>query len=127
MIQKDKNRDLILSLIRDISGQIKTKELFQLYTNDILLVNEFLFYEKIMPKYQIIPDEITTETDRVILCARITGRHTEKIRDISATNNNIEIQVIIGFHVSRGKISSHWFVTDKIELMKQLGIPLKIG
>ena len=127
MLKKNKNRDLIISMIRDISGQKKTKKLLRSYTNDNLLVSEFLFYEKIVPKFQIIPDEITTESDRVILCARIIGRHTGEVNKLSATNHNIESQVIIGFHISRGKISNHWFVTDKIELMKQLGISLIIG
>ena len=46
------------------------------FTDDPELIEHILLFEKLIPKYELITDEITTEDNRVIVKARACGKHT---------------------------------------------------
>ena len=122
MSRTNKNRQFILNYYQTVSGSEKTEVLMKQFTTDSKLIEHVLFFEKLFPKYELLTDEITTEGDRVIIQGRKKGKHTGKIKGVPPTNKTVEIPFAIGYRVENQKIINHWFVTDQMELLEQLGL-----
>ena len=118
----ERNRQFILEYFNAISGVEKTKDLLTEFVDDILLIDQILFFERLVPQYELIVDEITAEENRVIVRARARGIHAGEIEGIPATGKTIEIPFAIGYHIKSYKIINHWFITDQMQLLDQLGM-----
>ena len=113
------NRQFILSYYEAISGVEKTMSLIGHFTADTKLIDHVLFFEKMFPSYQVIPDEITTEGDRVIVQGRRRGNRRMK-GEVLPTEKSVEIPFAMGYRIEDQKIVDHWFITDRMELFEQL-------
>lgn len=122
MDRSEKNRRFILEFYKVINGTEKTKQLLALYISDIKLTDHLIFLEMLFPRFSLIPEEITTENDRVIVRAQLKGKHTGTVEGICPTQNNINTTFAAGYRIEHKKIIDHWFISDQIELMKQLGL-----
>jgi predicted ester cyclase len=111
-----KNRQFILRYYRAISGIQKDRELLQHFIADSHLIEHLLYFESLFPAFELIPDEITTEGERVI----VQGRRKACQTGYSATKKTIEIPFAMGYQVKDDKIIGHWFITDQMELLEQL-------
>jgi predicted ester cyclase len=119
MRRTTQNRQFILSYYEAISGVEKTMSLIGHFTADPKLIDHVLFFEKMFPSYQVIPDEITTEGDRVIVQGRRRGNRSMK-GEVLPTEETVEIPFAMGYRIEDQKIVDHWFITDRMELFEQL-------
>lgn len=122
MARSEKNRQLILSFYKTINGAEKNKELLAHFTSDPKLIEHLLFLEELLPKFSLNPQEITAEQDRVIVRANLTGKHTGKVEGIEPTQKTVKTVLATGYKIEKNKIVDHWFITDEMELINQLGI-----
>ena len=120
MRQTNQNRQLILDYYAATSGVKKTEKLMRRFTTDDRLIAHVLQFDNMFPSYQVIPDEITTEEDRII----VQGRRRGKLRRIQGEGlpkeKTIEIPFAMGYRIRDHKIVDHWFLTDQMELLEQL-------
>ena len=121
MIDLDKNKDFVLEYFAAISGKDKTSDTLDKYMVDVVLRDHILFFETIFPKYELIADEITAESNRVVVLARFKGKHEGDFNGIPATYKNVNFKFSIGYIMEKGLIVDHWMIADQATLMEQLG------
>jgi hypothetical protein len=122
MEQERKNKAFIINYFNDISGVDKTRELLEHYIEDEDLIGHIIFFEAAFPKYELFIDEMTAETNRVVLTARIEGKHLGALGDIPATGREANFFFVIRYEIENEKIISHWMLADQMRLMEQLGV-----
>jgi len=126
MAKREKNRQFILEFYKAINGIVKTTEILARFISDPILSDRLLFLEKLFPKFRLIPEEITTEQDRVIVRANLNGKHTGEVEGILPTKNIVNTVFAISYRIENKKIVDHWFITDHMELIKQLGLATRL-
>jgi len=117
-----KNKEFIISYYNAISGVRKPIELCQKFTSDQRLVDNIQFWDSVFPAYELFADEIIAEGNRVVVRARMRGKHEGTLNEIPPTNKNIELPFVIGYEVERDRIISYWLVADQMLLLEQLGV-----
>lgn len=122
MAKSEKKRQFILRFYKAINGAKKNKELLSQFTTDPKLIEHLLFLEELLPKFSLNPQEITTEQERVIVRAILTGKHTGKVEGIEPTQKTVKTVFATGYKIEKNKIVDHWFITDEMVLIKQLGL-----
>ena len=122
MEQQKKNKEFIIRYFNAISGVTKTKELVAQFTTDEELMKHIAFFDAVFPKYEIFADEMTAEDNRVVVRARVKGRHEGEFNGIPPTYRVIELSSVISYEIENGKIVHHWLIADQMALMEQLGI-----
>ncbi|MBY0435457.1 MAG: ester cyclase [Cyclobacteriaceae bacterium] len=122
MDQTKKNKEFVIEYFNAISGVTKTSELCEKYMTDQGLIEHILFFDGAFPKYEMFIDEITGEGARVIVRARIKGKHSGELNGIPATGKEVLFPFVIGYEIEKQKIISHWLIADQMMLMEQLGV-----
>jgi predicted ester cyclase len=122
MSQVNKNKELVLEYLNSLSGVTKTPEGLSRFVDDEELRNHILFFDAVLPKYEFIADEMTAEGDRVVLKARVKGRHEGEFNGIPPTHKQVEFGVAICYTIENNKIVNHWMIADLATLMEQLGV-----
>jgi predicted ester cyclase len=122
MERAEKNRRFILRFYKTLSGKVKSEKKLSKFTHDPQLISRLLFFEALFPTFQLIADEITCEENRVIVKARIKGKHTGTAENIPPTFRVVEMPFVIGYRVEDDRIIDHWYITDQMELLEQLGM-----
>ena len=105
-----------------ISGVPKPIELCERFIEEQRLIDNIQFWDGVFPKYELFADEIIAEGNRVVVRARMTGRHEGTLNGIPPTFKNIDLPFVIGYEVENGKIVHHWLFADQVLLMEQLGV-----
>ena len=121
MEQQKQNKEFIIRYFNAVSGVSKTKELLEKYTTDEELIGHIGFFDMVFPKYEIFADELTAEGNRVVVRARLKGRHEGEFNGILPTHRNIEFPFVVSYEIENGKIAHHWLIADQMSLMEQLG------
>ena len=122
MNQAMKNKEFILQYYNTLSGAIKTPELLQQFINDPILIETITFFDGAFPKYEMTAEEMTSEGNRVVVRARMKGRHEGTWEGIMPTHRQVEFPVVVSYEIVDNKIVTHWLVADQTLLMEQLGI-----
>ena len=122
MDQTKKNKEFIVGYINALSGVIKTRELLEQYITDQGLIEHILFFDSVFPRYDGLIDEITGEGNRVIVRARMKGKHEGELNGIPPTHKEVEFPFVVGYEIEKNKIISHWLIADQMMLMEQLGV-----
>ena len=117
-----KNKEFILSYFNAMRGAKKTRALMEKYIADTHLIEHIEFFDTVFPMYEVFPDEITAEGNRIVVKARLKGRHEGELNGIPPTYKNVEFPFAIGYEIANGKIVSHWLIADQMILMEQLGV-----
>jgi predicted ester cyclase len=120
MNKLSENKDLILRYGEALSKE-KTLETCQKFTTDQELIEHIQFFESVFPNYQVFPDEMIAEGNKVVMRARLTGRHEGEFQGIPPTHKDIEFPFVIMYQIENGKIVDHWLIADQMTLMEQLG------
>lgn len=116
------NKAFIQDYFNSISGVNKTPELVSQFTEDQELLNHIAFFDAAFPKYKLHADEITAEENRVVVRARIEGKHEGEFNGIPPTFKEIEIPFVIGYEIENSKIVNHWMVADQLQVLELLGV-----
>lgn len=122
MDQAKKNKAFIVRYFNAISGVPKTEDLLVGYITDDKLMNHIQFFESAFPKYEMLIDEMTAEGNRVVVRARVKGRHEGELSGIPATLKEIEVPFVISYEIQDEKIIGHWLLADQMMVMEQLGV-----
>ena len=122
MNQAIKNKEFILEYLNALSGKDKTSEILAQYITDQALIEHIIFFDGAFPKYEILVEEMTAEGNRVVVRARIIGKHEGQFGDIMPSNRKIDLPFVVTYTIENRKIISHWLVADQMALMEQLGV-----
>jgi len=117
-----KNKEFIMTYYNAISGVLKPIELCERFIAEQRLIDNIQFWDGVFPKYELFADEIIAEGNRVVVRARMTGRHEGILHGIPPTFKTIDLPFVIGYEVENGKIVHHWLFADQVLLMEQLGV-----
>jgi len=117
-----KNKQFVLDYFNAISGVKKTEDLIDMYMNDDELKHHILFFDTIFPNYELLTDEVTAEANRVIVLARLRGKHEGEMNGIPPTYKMVEFPFAIGYIIDNNKIVDHWMIADQAVLMEQLQV-----
>jgi predicted ester cyclase len=122
MEQLRKNKQLVIEYFNAISGVRKTRALMEKYLADEHLIEHIEFFDSVLPAYEIFADEMTAEGNRVVVRARVKGRHEGVLNGILPTYKEVDLPFSIGYEIENNKIISHWMILDQMMLMEQLGV-----
>ncbi len=122
MNQAMNNKAFVLEYLNAISGKEKTLEVCAHYITDQALTEHILFFDAAFPKYEILADEMTAEGNRVVVRARLIGKHEGQFGDIMPSYRTIDLPFVVTYTIENRKIVSHWLVADQMALMEQLGV-----
>jgi predicted ester cyclase len=67
-------------------------------------------------------EDIIVENDKGAVRMRLRGVHTGDYMGIPPTKKEVDSTVISIVRIENGKVVERWNVTDRLEVMKQLGI-----
>jgi predicted ester cyclase len=122
MEQLRKNKQLVIEYFNALSGVRKTRALMEKYLSDDHLIEHIEFFDSVFPAYEIFADEMTTEGNRVVVRARLKGRHEGVLNGILPTYKEVDFPFAIGYEIENNKIISHWLIADQMILIEQLGV-----
>ena len=122
MNQSAKNRTFVLEYFDALSGKDKTREILAHYITDQALIEHIIFFDGAFPKYELIPDELTCEGNRVVVRAYLKGKHEGVFGDIMPSYRTVNLPFVVTYTIENNKIISHWLVADQMLLMEQLGV-----
>jgi predicted ester cyclase len=121
MNQQMQNKELFLEYMNALNGKRKTPELIRKYVSDEVLVEHIVFFDSVFPKYELLIDEMTAEGTRLVIRARLKGRHEGVFGNILPTYRDVEFNCVVGYEIENRMIISHWLIADQMALMEQLG------
>ena len=116
------NKALIIDYFNAISGVKKTRPLIERFTSDKSLIEHIEFFDSILPAYELFADEMIAEGNKVMVKARVRGRHEGEFNGIPPTFKNVEIMGAIIYEIENNKIVNHWMLGDQLSLLEQLGV-----
>lgn len=122
MTQEKKNKQFIIGYYNALAGKEKPEHMIRKYVADEKLIEHIKFFEKSFPEYDLIPEEIIAEGDRVFVRARIEGMHEGEMDGIPPTFQEIKMPFAICYRIGNGRIVDHWMIADQMELLEQLGL-----
>ena len=122
MEQQNKNKEIIINYLNAVSGVPKTRELLEHYMTDEALIGHIEFFEAAFPNYELFIDEMIAEGNRVIIKARLTGKHMGDLSGIPPTYKTVNFPCVVAYEIENNKIISHWMLADQMSLMEQLGV-----
>ena len=125
MDQARKNKEFIIEYFNALSGKMVTREMAEKYISDQKLIEHGLFFSSVFPAYEVFIDEIIAEGNRVVVRARLKGKHEGVFNGIPPTHKEVEFPFIIGYEIENNKIVSHWLLADQMMLMEQLGVTVQ--
>lgn len=117
-----KNKAFVLDYFNAISGKVKTAEVIDQYMEDDELKEHIIFFDSIFPEYELYADEVTAEGNRVIVLARLKGRHEGAMNGIPPTYKDVDFKFAIGYIIEKGLIVDHWMIADQATMLEQLSI-----
>lgn len=115
------NKSLVQEYWNALSGKEKTPALVEKYVADPHLKEHIAFFEAAFPRYEMIAEDFICEGDKVVVRARARGVHKGNLMGMPPTGKAIEVPFIAIYQVAGGKIVKNWLVTDRMEMMEQLG------
>ncbi|MEO6674561.1 MAG: ester cyclase, partial [Ginsengibacter sp.] len=90
MEQQRKNKEFIINYFNAVCSAPKTRENLEKYISDEALIGHIEFFEAAFPDYQVLPDEMTAEGNRVIVKARLKGTHLGDLGGIPPTYKTVD-------------------------------------
>jgi predicted ester cyclase len=122
MNQAMNNKEFVKEYLNALSGKDKPRELLEHYITDQALIEHIMFFDGAFPKYELFPDEMTSEGNRIVVRARLVGKHEGQFGDIMPSYRSIDLPFVVTYIIENRKIVSHWLVADQMALMEQLGV-----
>lgn len=114
------SKELMTEYFRELSGKPKTEELLDRYISDPALKEHIREVEAGFPEYTLEVQEMITEGDMVAVRGTVRGTHKGVYAGIPPTGRQLNLEVMVFYRVSDGRISRYWLQTDSKSLMDQL-------
>jgi predicted ester cyclase len=114
------SKELMTEYFRDLSGKPKTEELLDRYISDPALKEHIREVEAAFPEYTLEVQEMITEGDTVAVRGTVRGMHKGVYAGIPPTGRQLNLEVMVFYRISDGRISKYWLQTDSKVLMDQL-------
>lgn len=114
------SKELITEYLRDLSGKPKTEELLDRYISDAALKEHIREFESAFPEYTLEAQEMVSEGDLVAVRGTIHGMHKGVYAGIPPTGRQLNLDVMLFYRISDGRISKYWLQTDSKALIDQL-------
>ncbi len=114
------SKELMTEYFRELSGKPKTEELLDRYISDPALKEHIREVEAGFPEYTLEVQEMITEGDMVAVRGTVRGTHKGVYAGIPPTGRQLNLEVMVFYRVSDGRISRYWLQTDSKTLMDQL-------
>ena len=121
MIAAD-TKQFIQLYLDQLNNKPKTPTLLRNFIKDEELIGHVLMYEHAFPGYQLLPDEIICEDDRVAVRGRIKATHRGDLMGIPPTGRPVDVPLSVIYHIDDDRIVNSWIFYDRMELMNQLGL-----
>jgi predicted ester cyclase len=122
MEQQKKNKEFVIRYFNAISGVTKTRELSQQFMTDEELIEHIAFFDSVFPKYELFADEMIAEGNKVVVRARVKGKHEGELNGIPPTYKEVNFPFVISYEIENDKIVHHWLIADQAAMMEQLGL-----
>lgn len=122
MEQQKKNKEFVIRYFNAISSVTKTRELSQQFMTDEELIEHIAFFESVFPKYELFADEMIAEGNKVVVRARLKGKHEGELNGIPPTYKEVNFPFVISYEIENDKIVHHWLIADQAAMMEQLGL-----
>jgi steroid delta-isomerase-like uncharacterized protein len=72
--------------------------------------------------FRFEPLDVIAEGDKVVVRARVSGRHVGAFGGIEPTGREFSVQHIHIYRLVEGQIVEHWATRDDVAAMRQLGV-----
>ena len=92
------------------------------FIDDPALIEGITFIDAAFPGYEMTAEEMTSEGNRVVVRARMKGKHEGEWDGIMPTHRHVEFPVVVSYEIVNNKIATHWIISDSAILMGQLGV-----
>lgn len=122
MNQAKENKAFVLEYLNVLSGHEKTREIMAPYITDQELIEHIIFFDGAFPKYEMVADEMISEGNKIMVRARLIGKHEGVFGDIMPSYRTVNFPFVVTYVIENRKIVSHWLVADQMVLMEQLGV-----
>lgn len=123
MDQEKKTKEFFIRYANAMRTASKiTRELLEDYITDQKLIEHILFFDSVFPGYEVLSDEMVAEGNRIVIRARMKGRHEGELNGIPPTYKNVEFPFVVRYEIENEKITSHWLIADQMALMEQLEV-----
>jgi len=107
-------------------------------TRDLAALGEIVRHERLVesfgrlltafPDARIDLEWVTTEGDRAVGWAHITGTHSGPWRSLPATHRPIDVHGMLAVQVADdGSVTDFWLANDWLSIALQIGVPLTLG
>ena len=117
------NKALIRRYLDALGGKEKPPALVNQYVaeSDEDLRQHIAMAEAGFPRYELPPDDIIAEGDKVVVRATMRATHLGEFFGVPATGKEVNMPLIIIYRIADGRIVEHWIQMDVFGLMQQLG------
>jgi steroid delta-isomerase-like uncharacterized protein len=72
--------------------------------------------------FRFEPLDVIAEGDKVVVRARVSGRHVGEFAGMQPTGREFSVQHIHIWRLAEGQIVEHWATRDDVGAMRQLGV-----
>ena len=114
------SKELMTEYFKDLSGKPKSEEMLDRYISDPALKAHIREIEAGFPEYTLDVQEMIAEGDIVAVRGTVRGTHKGVYAGIPPTGRQLNLDVMVFYRVSDGRISKYWLQTDSKALMDQL-------
>ena len=115
-------KSFVRQYLAAISGKDKSTELIDRYVDDPLLRENILMYEIGFPRYEMVPEDMIEEGNRVAVRLTVRAAHNNTFMDIPATGRRLELPMMVIYEIENQKIVRHWMSYDRMLFMEQIGV-----
>ncbi len=105
-----------------ISGKDKPTDVLNEYIADESLVHHIMLVEAGFPRYELIPEDIIAEGDKVVVRALLRATQNGEFQGIPPTGKQVTLPAIVIYQIDNGKIVHHWLSFDSLSVLQQLGV-----
>lgn len=118
------SKEFILQYVDALKNGPKTRDKIDKYISDEdqELKNHIEVFEMSFPGYQLVPEDIISEGEKVAVRFTFVGLHKGKFMDFDPTGKEVRVSGMIVYQVRDDKIVNHWMVVNMAELIQQLQV-----
>ena len=105
----------------DAINRDKSEATIDKYVDDSHLKGHIIIFETGLPGYQLIPQDMITEGNKVTVRFMAQGEHKGELFGVPPTGRKVNIEAILIYELANNKIVNHWMQVDSVALMQQIG------